>query len=314
MDYPAAPRPGRRVKLGGLAALAGFLLLAPPLFALAPFLLLTVFSGPRTLRELVALVAAGVGAGLALSGPAGLGLELVRTCGLVLGALFLLLSLRSRAPLFGRALLAVVLSALAVMGWVWARGISWPEVQQSFTGMLREGYQTLLPPPGTGEPAQPEVQTFLQTLIASAPNLARAMPGLLALEGLAGVALAWVWHHRIAARPLGEAPAAFRTFRFSDHFVWGAIFTLALLVAPLPPEVTVLAENLLILWVGLYALRGLAIAVAALAAAPAPLRVLLALLALLLSPLTLGVCLAMGLADTWLDIRRRLAPPVPGGS
>jgi hypothetical protein len=88
-----------------------------------------------------------VGAGLALSGPAGLGLELVRACGLVLGALFLLLSLRSRAPLFGRALLAVVLTALAVMGWEWARGISWPEVQQSFTGMLRKAIRPCFRPP-----------------------------------------------------------------------------------------------------------------------------------------------------------------------
>ncbi|HEV8598832.1 MAG TPA: DUF2232 domain-containing protein [Gemmatimonadales bacterium] len=314
MDYPAAPRPGRRGGIGGLAALTAFFLLAPPLFALAPFLLLTLFSRPRTLRELVALVAAGLGTALALQGPGGLTVELLRASGLVLGALFLLLSLRSQAPLFGRALLAVVLTALTVTSWEWARGVSWPEVQQTFAAMLREGYQAMLPRAGNGASANPEVQNLLQSLVDSAPQLARAMPGVLALEGLAGVGLAWVWHHRIAAEPLGQAPAAFRAFRFNDQFVWGAIFTLALLVAPLPPEVTVIAENLLILWVGLYALRGLAIAAAALAAAPGMLRVLLALLALLLIPLTVGVCLALGLADTWLDIRRRLAPPVPGGT
>jgi predicted membrane protein DUF2232 len=316
MDFPAAPRPGggRRVRIGGLAALAGFLLLAPPLFVLAPFLLLTLFSGPRTPRELVALVAAGVGTGLALQAPAGLAVELLRASGLVLGVAFLLVSLRSRSPLFGRALLAVVLTAAAVTGWEWARGVSWPEIQQTFTTMLREGYQAMLPAAGTGNASTPELANLLQSLIDAAPDLARAMPGILALEGLAGVALAWLWHHRIAARPLGRPAARFREFRFNDHFVWGAIFTLALLVAPLPPEAMVIAENLLILWVGLYALRGLAIAAAVLAAAPAVLRMLIALLALLLSPLTLGVCLALGLADTWLDIRRRLAPPVPGGT
>jgi large subunit ribosomal protein L9 len=154
------------------------------------------------------------------------------------------------------------------------------------------------------------VQTFLQTLIASAPNLARAMPGIQrSRAGRCRAGLGLAPPHR--AWPLGEAPAAFRTFRFSDH--WCGVLSLrSLCWWRCYPEVTVLAENLLILWVGLYALRGLAIAVAALAAAPAPLRVLPGPAALLLSPLTLGVCLAMGLADTWLghpQRRRRL----PGG-
>jgi predicted membrane protein DUF2232 len=314
MDFPAAPRPaaGRRVRIGGVAVLAGFLLLAPPLFLLAPFVLLTLFSRPRSLRELAALVAGGAGAALALQGPAGLGLELMRASGLGLAAFFLVLSLRSATPLFGRALAAVILTAVAIFGWEWTRGVSWPEVQQAFTTLLREGYQAMLPAPG--EPAKPELQSFLQRFIDAAPQLARAMPGVLALEGLAGTALAWLWHHRLAVQPLGKPPARFREFRFNDHFIWGAIFTLALLIAPVPAEVAVIAENLLILWVGLYAMRGLAISAAVLAAGPAPLRVLTAAVAILLSPLSLGVCLALGLADTWLDIRRRLTPPVPGGA
>jgi len=314
MDFPAAPRParGRRVRIGGVAVLAGFLLLAPPLFVIAPFLLLTLFSRPRSVRELAALAVAGAGVALALQGPAGLGLELLRASGLVVAAVFLVLSLRSTTPLLGRALLAVAVTAAAIIGWEWTRGVSWPEVQQAFTNMLREGYQAMLP--AAGEPAKPELQSFLQPFIDAAPQLARVMPGILALEGLAGIALAWLWHHRIAVQPLGQPPAPFRTFRFNDHLVWGAIFTLALLIAPLPPEAAVIAENLLVLWVGLYAMRGLAVAAAVLAVGPVPLRVLTAAVAILLSPLTLGVCLALGLADTWLNIRGRLAPPVTGGA
>lgn len=314
MDYPAAPRPGRRLSFGGVVVLAAFLLLAPPLFLLAPFALLTVFSRPRTLRELIWLVAAGLGVGLALQGPGGLGVDVMRVGGLALGGIFLLLSLRSTSPLFGRALGAVVLTAVAIGVWEWSRGVTWPDVQQAFTTMLREGYQAMLPAPGTSEAARPELKNFLQPFIDAAPQLARALPGVLALEGLAGVALAWLWHHRIAAQPLGRPPAPFRQFHFNDHLVWGAIFTLALLVVPLPNEAAAVAENLLILWVGLYAMRGLAIAAAVLAPGPTPLRVLTGAMALLLSPLTLGVCLALGLADTWLDIRGRFRPPIPGGA
>jgi hypothetical protein len=314
MDFPAAPRParGRRVRFGSAVVLAGFLLLAPPLFVLAPFLLLTLFSRPRTARELAALVAAGAGTALVLQGPADSGLELIRASGLLLAALFLVFSLRSSAPLFGRALFAVILTAVVILGWEWTRGVSWPQIQQAFATMLREGYQAMLP--AAGEPPKPELQRFLQPFIAAAPQLARAMPGVLALQGLAGVALAWLWHHRLAAEPLGKAPPPFRAFRFNDHLIWGAIFTLGLLIAPLPPEAAVIAENLLILWAGLYAARGLAISAAVLAAGPLPLKVLTVAVAMLLSPLTVGVCVALGLADTWLDIRGRLAPPVPGGA
>lgn len=315
MDFPAAPRPGRRVSLAAPVVLVGALLLAPPLFLLAPFVVLTLLSRPRTLRELFWLVAAGIAVGLLLEGPSGIAADLIRASGLVLAAVFAFLSLRTRVALFGRALLAVLVTALSIVIWEAAHGVGWGEVQQAFTAMLRDSYGALLRPRGpAGAPPSPELRALVQPFIDAAPELARKVPGLLALQGLAGVALAWLWHHRIAATPLGQPAAPFRLFRFNDHFVWGAIFTLALLLAPLPEEGKALAESLLVLWIGLYAMRGLAIASAVLAPAPAPLRVLVAALALLLSPLALGVCVALGLADTWVDIRRRLTPPASGGA
>lgn len=313
MDF-AAPPTGRRVSLGAAAVLAGYLLLAPPLFVLAPFVLLTLLSRPRTLRELFWLVAAGVALGLSFSGPRQLGIDLLWASGLVLAAVFGVLSFRSRGPAFGRALLAVLLSGVAVFCWEWARGVSWADLQLAFTTMLRESYQAMAGPSGSGPTPKPDVQRLLKSFIDAAPDLAKALPGVLALEGLGGALLAWDWHHRIAAHPLGIPPRRFREFRFNDQLVWGAIFTLALLIAPLPVEVATVAENLLILWSGLYALRGLAVVAALLSPGPAPLRVLLAAVGILLFPLALGVCLALGLADTWLDIRARLAPRAPGGT
>ncbi len=314
MDFPAAPRPGRRVSFGAVVALAAFLLLAQtPLFLLAPFVLLTLFSRPRTLRELLWLVVAGTGTGLALQGSRSLPVEIMWASALLLAAVFLVLSVRSQSPVFGRALLAVLITTLAIGGWEWSRGVTWDAVQQSFTTMLRDGYQAMLPAPGSTT-GRSDLQTVLQPFIDSAPDLARAMPGILMLEGLAGVLLAWGWHRRIASQPLGQPPAPFRRFRFNDQLVWGAIFTLAALVLPLPAEAKAVAENLLILWMGLYAMRGLAVAVAILSPGPVGFKVLVSVMAILLFPLTLGVCLALGLADTWLDIRGRLTPQASGGS
>lgn len=315
MDFPAAPRPGRRVSIGAAAVLAGFLLLAPPLFVLAPFVLLTLAARPRTLRELFWLIAAGVGVGLALEGTGGIAVDLIRASGLVLAAVFLFLSLSSHASLFARALLAVGVTAVAIGIWEASRGISWLELQQTFTSLLQNSYRELLHPAGPDAPApNPDLQKVLQPFIDAAPDLARGLPGVLALEALAGVALAWGWHHRLAAIPLGQAPLPFRRFRFNDHLVWGAIFSLALLLAPLPAPWKALAENLLVLWAGLYAARGLAITAAVLAPAPGPLKLLAGVLGVLLFPLALGLCVALGLADTWLDIRGRLTPPAPEGA
>ena len=318
MDIAAAPQPersGRRVTFGAAAVLAGFLLLAPPLFVLAPLILLSLASRPRSVREWFWLVAAAAGAWLALQGASGnLALELIRNSALVLAGCFLLLSLPAPGPSFARGLGALLLTALAISGWEWSRGVGWPELLRALTSLLQDSYRALLAPTGSPAPPNPDVKAFLQPLLDAAPDIARVFPGLLALEGLAGLALAWGWSHRLAVRPLGHPPAPFRQFRFNDHLVWVAIFTLAGLLAPFPAPWKALAANLLVLAVGLYATRGLAIVAAVLAPAPGPLKLLAGLLAIVLFPLALGLWLALGLADTWLDIRGRLASLASGGS
>ena len=313
MTEPAAPPAGRRISLGSAVVLAGYLLLAPPLFVVGPFLLLSLLSRPQTLRELFWLLLAAIAAGLSFQGPRALVPDLIRALGVVLSVVFALSSRRASASLISRVLATIFASAVLVGLWEWSRGLDWPTLHQAFTTMLRDGYQAMARPGGPGTPVRPDIQTLVQPFIDMADELARALPGLLALEAIAGLALAWLWHHKIAATPLGQPPGRFRTFRFNDHLIWGAIFTLALLLAPLPSEITVLAENLLILWVGLYAMRGLAIAASFFGPAPLALRAFAAILATVLFPLGLGSCLALGLADTWLDLRRRLAPPATGG-
>jgi hypothetical protein len=86
------------------------------------------------------------------------------------------------------------------------------------------------------------------------------------------------------------------------------------MLVPLPPAGRVVASNLLIVWVGLYATRGLAVVAAITAGTAPPLKVFATVLALLLAPVALGSCVALGLADTWLNVRGRLLPPVPGGA
>jgi Predicted membrane protein (DUF2232) len=314
MTAPAAPRLGRRVSFGAVVVLVGFLLLAPPMYLLGPFALLTVLSRPRTFRELIWLVASSLGVAVTLGGGVPLGPQLLRAGGLVLSVVFALLAFRSNGPIFSRAFLAVLLSALAIGVWTTSLGITWADVEQAFTAMLRASYEAMVEVGRSDPKSRQDLQAFFQPFLDAAPRVARVMPGLLALEGLAGAALAWTWHHRIAESPLGQPPARFREFRFNDHLVWGAIFTLGLLLMPLPPSAAAAALNLLVVWVGLYAVRGLAVATAFLAPAPPSLEVFTAGLAIVLAPVALGAGVAVGLADTWLDLRRRLPPSIAEGA
>jgi len=314
MAAPAAPVPRRRVSLAAAVVLAGALLLGP-LYLLGPFALLTLFARPRTARELLWLVVSVSAVAAALASGGDLGVQVFQASGLVLTGIFVLLYVRSsHAAVFPRALAAVILTALALALWAMRLGISWGEVEQAFAAMPPATCQRLAEILGGSGASGLAPPNFVRSCEEAAPGVARITPALLALQGLAGTLLAAWWHHRIAAVPLGAAPAPFREFRFNDHLIWGAIFSLGLLLAPLPPDGRTAGLNLLLVWAGLYAARGLAIGATVLAAAPAPLKLFSASLAFLLAPVALGACVTLGLADTWLDIRGRLRPPVPGGA
>jgi len=303
MTAGAAPEPGRRASLGAAAVLAGYLLLAPSLYLLGPLALLTLFSRPRTPRELIWLGLASAGAAANLAGDQTLVPQLLRTGGLLMSFGFALLSLRRSPTVVSRLLWALALSVGGLILWAQVWGVTWVAVENAFTAIFQELYKSW----AASRPNDLDFQRLLQQSPEMARQAARLMPGLLALQAMAGAALAWDWHLRIAATPLGRAPARFKDFRFNDHLVWGAIFTLGLMLLPLPPLAGLIAANLLIVWAGLYTVRGLAVIAAVFEQAPALLRIPAMALA---SP----ICAVLGLADTWLDFRGRLIPPAPGGA
>jgi hypothetical protein len=315
MTAEAAPVPGRRASLGAAAVLAVFILQgAPALYFLGPFALLTLMSRPRTARELFWLVAAGAGVAVIISLDQVFLLQLIRLSGLLVSLGFVGLSLKGHIPVLPRALGAVALGAVGVGVWLSLLGFGWSDLERSFTEMLRTTYDAWAKAGAPEGGATAETQTFVRQLHDMAPQIARVIPGLLALTAIAGCALAWLWHHRIAATPLGRPPAPFRRFRFNDHLVWGAVITLGALLLPLTPLVRTLAANLLVVWAGLYVFRGLAIITAVLAPTPPLLKLVAVGLSFLILPLTPGALAVLGLADTWIDIRGRLAPPAPGGA
>jgi hypothetical protein len=112
---------------------------------------------------------------------------------------------------------------------------------------------------------------------------------------------------------LGAPPAPFRTFGFSDQLVWGWVLALALTLVPVPEPWRLAGANLLLVLVVLYAARGLAVVLTQAGGVAGPVAIVLGFIAVFLLPFVVGGLTLLGLADTWLDFRRRLSTPSTGG-
>jgi hypothetical protein len=160
----------------------------------------------------------------------------------------------------------------------------------------------------------PTREVVYQSIQAGVRFVGGFLPGLVLLQTLAATALAWALYHRIAREPRSEPLAPLATFRFNDHLIWGVALSLLVVVLPRLGWARALGGNLLLFFGGLYLIRGVAVLAAVAAAigftgAVATVAVVLgaALLWWLLAP----AALVVGLTDTLVDWRHRLARSVP---
>ena len=141
-------------------------------------------------------------------------------------------------------------------------------------------------------------------------------PGMLALQTLAGLALAWQLQRRIAA-PGGAAAASaplmrFKDFYMGDGWVWGIVAWLGVLILPVSSVLHVAGTNVGLVASTLYVLRGAAIVATfaeAFGISAVALLIVGAAAAALAVPLVFvlpGLC-TLGITDTWYQYRRRLA-------
>jgi len=292
-----------------LLALAGFLLLAPPVFVFAPLAGLLLVSRPGTAREWVWLLAGGAWSALWLQQTGGVCAQVTRAAAVLLCGAFLSLTLWQPSNGVGRAVAATA-TAGAVLGlWMWRLGIGWSRLVDGVNQELSQ-YETVVREQWRTAGAPQELIDQAGAMVHSVSQL---YPGLLALAGIAGLRLAWSWYHRLAAHPLGAPPAPFRTFGFSDQLVWGWVLALALTLVPVPEPWRLAGANLLLVFGVLYAARGLAVVLSQAGGVAGPVGAVLALIAVFLLPFVVGGLTLLGLADTWLDFRRRLSTPSTGG-
>lgn len=293
-----------------LLALAAYVLLFPPLFVLAPLAGLLAASRPATFREWAWIGAAGLWLAVSLQQPGGLVAQFLNAWALFLTGGFVVVMLLYRRRLVPGALATTVFGLGAATVWVRLLGSRWQDLELA---VAHAGWEY-------ARQVQGDVSAQLADAFAQGVGpIAQLFPGLLVLMALPGLALAWAWYHRIATHPAGEPAGRFSDFRFDDHLVWLVVMCAAGTLLPLPLGVLGIFGNIVLVTGALYALRGLAVvwgALGALTISPAmgALLVLVALFLLAVLPVALGGFFAIGLADTWIDFRRRFGSADTRGS
>lgn len=283
-------------------------------FLFGPLAALVAASRPRGRRAALWLAALALWMALWAAQTGGLLEQVVRAGAALSTGIGVLCLLFTTGPVSTRALRGTAVAALGTMGLAKIVGVHWADLERGVVqqGMLAQQAATDLLTRGGNTP-DPATLEALRTLAEGLRPMAPFFPGVLALMLFAGLCLAALVAPRIAGRTPAPVPGRFDDFRFSDHLVWLLIAGLMGLLFAGGTPVAGPSASLVTFGAGLYALRGAAVLATALRPAPRLFVVLLAVGAVFLLPFAVGGLALLGLADIWLDFRRRMAPPPSGG-
>jgi hypothetical protein len=293
-------------------------LVAPGILLLGPLAGLLLVARPVSRHAWATIALAVTWCGLWLAQLGDLTGQFLRAYSVVLiGAWVVVVPQRPRQPL-RQASLAIAVAGGVTLGWLYALGFRWGDLEAAAarslsTGLLAQARMAQ----GLGNDAGQQLRTALYEAAGQARQVAQLLPAGLILASLSGLALAWRGHFPLASQALGPPPRAFTAFTFSDQAVWLVVLSLGALLLPGSehvPGLDLVARNVLVVMLSLYAVRGAAIFRAS-TGRPSALGVALySVLAVLMFAFVASGLTVLGLADTWLDFRRRLAASSPGGT
>jgi hypothetical protein len=306
MTDTVAPVTRRRIPRGLFGALVAFLFLPFPAICLAgPLMGCLVLARARGLREWSWVAAAVFIGTLSFGASNSLAQQIFLAYGVAFTGAFLALRIWRPGPVLPRAAVAAIDTAVLIAIGAWAWGLEWSTIRSALETQFLDAL-TLVTSGSVVAPGQ------LDQLRETMRVMASVYPGVAVLGAIAGASLASALTYYITDGRSGPEPQPFRKFRFNDHLIWGAIVTLALVLLPLPAPFSEFVANAMVVWAGLYVARGAAVVGHMSGRWLLPLRISLALAALLLLPYALGGLLLLGLADTWLEFRRADPPPTQG--
>ena len=306
MPAPGAP-PRWRLVLGVIA----FAIWAPPSLVGLPCAALLAVAPDRSLRTRLAAALLGATSIALLSLAGGRLAAVIAAYTVLVTAAFVAGAVLAPAPFLRQALRAVCVGGVAtalLVQLVWGAG-GWGALAWEATRQAGQTMRLIVE-------LQPDAFSIYEPVVRF---ISSTTPGMLALQSLAGLALAWQWHVHLTTEPLGAPLAPFREFRIADGWVWGVVVWLGLLIAPVSGVLKLAGTNLGLVLGALYVLRGAAIVVTFAQALGVSVIALViagsaaAALALPLLFLLPGLC-TLGITDTWYQYRRRLAARRPNAT
>jgi hypothetical protein len=297
-------------------AVAAYVLFTWPVmtaFLFGPLTVLVAASRPEGRRVWIWLVGLTLWLALWAALPGGLLEGVARAAAALATGVGAIVLMTGSGSVSARALRATAIVAAGTTALAAIVGLRWHDVEMAFgrQWMASERLaEQFLSRGGTA----PDAATLesLRAVGDALVQFAPYFPGILALVLFAGLCLAAMLAPRIAGRSVAPAPGPFREFRFNDHLVWLVILGLVGVLFARATPAAGPAASVLAFGVGLYGLRGAAVLATSMARAPRLFVGMLVVGSLFLFPFALGGLTLLGLADTWLDFRRR-RPPIPGG-
>ncbi|MGI8498893.1 MAG: DUF2232 domain-containing protein [Gemmatimonadaceae bacterium] len=332
MDEGLAPAPREHGWAGVAVALAAFLLVPVVPIPVGLVNPPSVVPIDQTLWLLLPLVAVCFVAGWLRGGPLGLAVvwvmlatvalartsargpqsydDLARGWGLLVAGTFGLVSaLGSQRRLLSRALAAVGLALILSWVLVGIGRVAPNRAQQLFAEQFAARNGLLAVYLERMAAARPEARDIVDTQLRlsgeSSVFAAQLFVALLALESVVACTLAWAIYHRLSRTRLGAPLGSLREFRFNDQMIWGLVAGITMAVIPGLGRLRQWGLNLLLFFSALYFWRGLGVIAWHGRRLTRPLRVAMILAGVLAGPLTVAAALALGVNDTWFDLRRR---------
>ena len=296
-----------------------FAVLAPIVLLTLPLTALVVFSHPIPSRHrLTAALAGGISLWwLAQSGdPPD---QVIRAAAVIGTAAFTIAVVFTNWSLIHRSLVAIAAAAIGVLAFTTVLRTSWPEVRWWVESRIGVSAQITLSwlatrngaEGGSAAGSDPWVIQLEDWFEVAVPLMADFFPATLAIQMLAGLALASVLYDRMTHQTRGTL-GRFRDFRFTEHLGWAAVVALGIVLVTRFAAIKILAANVLVVTSVLYALRGAAVVSFALAMAGGPgffTTAVIVLSILFMLPVVLPGTILLGVVDAGLDLRKRWSTP-----
>jgi len=270
----------------------------PSVLVAIPFLLLV---GTNTLRGYAILGASLIAIIIVMVGPYDGMWYLERGWALLLGGCFVGLSIarpkmkisdRALEAVFGALVLAAILMTLMSGAWNIVDWVISDRVRATVAQVIALG--------GSEGLAPALITAFYQT--ADAQIL--IFPALTALASMSALLLSW-WLFMFFSGRSEEALGSVKNFRFNDHLIWMLVVGLFLLFTRWNEPLQRLGSNAVVFIGALCAVRGAAVIVF-ITGGFSVLGYAMTLLGLVIvTPIVLGGAVLIGIADIYLDFRKR---------